>query len=144
MKREAPAVPALEHVSLQVQQGEYLAILGHNGSGKSTLARHCNALLTPDSGHVLVAGLDTRNRDKQRTIRDMVGMIFQNPDNQIIATVVEDDVAWSLAVRGLPSALIEARVASVMEAVGISHLSGEPPDRLSGGQRPRMALAVVM
>jgi energy-coupling factor transport system ATP-binding protein len=144
MKREAPSVPALEHVSLQVQQGEYLAILGHNGSGKSTLARHCNALLTPDSGRVLVAGFDTRDRDKQRTIRDMVGMIFQNPDNQIIATVVEDDVAWSLAVRGLPASLITERVTAVMEAVGILDLRGKPPHRLSGGQRQRLAIAGVL
>jgi len=132
MKRETPSVPALDHVSLQVQQGEYLAILGHNGSGKSTLARHCNALLTPDSGRVLVAGLDTCDREKQRTIRDMVGMIFQNPDNQIIATVVEDDVAWALAVRGLPASLIRERVTAVMEAVGILDLRGKPPHRLSG------------
>ena len=144
MKREAPSVPALEHVSLQVQQGEYLAILGHNGSGKSTLARHCNALLTPDSGRVLVAGLDTRDRDKQRTIRDMVGMIFQNPDNQIIATVVEDDVAWALAVRGLPASLIAERVTAVMEAVSILDLRGKPPHRLSGGQRQRLAIAGVL
>ncbi len=143
-KGEAQPVPALKDVALQVHAGEYLAILGHNGSGKSTLARHCNALLTPDSGRVLVGGLDTRDRDKQRTIRDMVGMIFQNPDNQIIATVVEDDVAWSLAVRGLPSALIEERVASVMEAVGISHLRGKPPHLLSGGQRQRLAIAGVL
>lgn len=143
-KGEEQFVPALKDVALQIHAGEYLAILGHNGSGKSTLARHCNALLTPDSGRVLVGGLDTRDRDKQRTIRDMVGMIFQNPDNQIIATVVEDDVAWSLAVRGLPAPLIEERVASVMEAVGISHLRGKPPHRLSGGQRQRVAIAGVL
>ena len=143
-KGEEQLVPALKDVALQIHAGEYLAILGHNGSGKSTLARHCNALLTPDSGRVLVGGLDTRDRDKQRTIRDMVGMIFQNPDNQIIATVVEDDVAWSLAVRGLPAPLIEERVASVMEAVGISHLRGKPPHRLSGGQRQRVAIAGVL
>src|SRR5205807_4454988 len=103
-KAQLPA--ALQNVSLQVQQGEYLVILGHNGSGKSTLARHCNALLTPDSGRVLVAGLDTREQAGQRAIRDMVGMIFQHPDNQIIATVVEDDVAWALTMRGLPAPLI--------------------------------------
>ena len=143
-KGEGLPVPALKDVTLQIHAGEYVAILGHNGSGKSTLARHCNALLTPDSGRVLVGGLDTRDRDKQRTIRDMVGMIFQNPDNQIIATVVEDDVAWSLAVRGLPAPLIEERVASVMEAVGISHLRGKPPHRLSGGQRQRLAIAGVL
>src|SRR3989442_2136768 len=84
--------PALDHVSLRVQRGEYLVLLGHNGSGKSTLARHCNALLVPDSGRVLVDGLDTSDKAAWRMIRDKVGMIFQNPDNQIIATVVEDDV----------------------------------------------------
>src|SRR5438132_9246111 len=103
-KAQLPA--ALQNVSLQIQPGEYLAVLGHNGSGKSTLARHCNALLIPDSGRVLVKGLDTSNKADQRAIRDCVGMIFQNPDNQIIATVVEDDVAWALAVRGLPVNLI--------------------------------------
>src|SRR2546429_10008312 len=83
--------PALQNVSLQIQQGEYVVLLGHNGSGKSTLARHCNALLVPDSGRVLVNGLDTRNVTKQRAVRDCVGMIFQNPDIQIFATIVEDE-----------------------------------------------------
>ncbi len=100
------SIPALQDVNLQVQQGEYLVLLGHNGSGKSTLARHCNALLTPESGYVLVAGLITSEQANQRKIRDLIGMIFQNPDNQIIATVVEDDVAWALTVRGLPIPLI--------------------------------------
>src|SRR5205085_11852510 len=121
-KAQLPA--ALQNVSLQVQQGEYLVVLGHNGSGKSTLARHCNALLLPDSGQVLVARMDTHDKTKQRAIRDMVGMIFQNPDNQIIATIVEDDVAWALTVRGLAAALIHERVDNAMEAVGISHLQG--------------------
>ncbi len=136
--------PALQDVSLSVHQGEYLVLLGHNGSGKSTLARHCNALLTPDSGRVLVAGFDTSEKTHQRAVRDMVGMIFQNPDNQVIATVVEDDVAWSLAVRGLPSSLINERVTSAMESVSISHLRGLPPHRLSGGQRQRLAIAGVL
>jgi len=138
------AVSALQNVSLQIQQGEYVALLGHNGSGKSTLARHCNALLVPDSGRVLVNGLDTSDVTKQRAVRDCVGMIFQNPDNQIIATIVEDDVAWTLAVRGLPAAHIRERVEAAMEAVGIAHLRKMPPHKLSGGQRQRLAIAGVL
>lgn len=141
---EIQPITALQDVSLQVQEGEYLVLLGHNGSGKSTLARNCNALLTPTSGRVLVAGLDTSEKANQRTIRDMVGMIFQNPDNQIIATVVEDDIAWALTVRGIPLSLINERVSSAMEAVGIAHLRGLPPHRLSGGQRQRLAIAGVL
>jgi energy-coupling factor transport system ATP-binding protein len=141
---EIQPITALQDVSLQVQQGEYLVLLGHNGSGKSTLARNCNALLTPTSGRVLVAGLDTSEKANQRTIRDMVGMIFQNPDNQIIATVVEDDIAWALTMRGVPLSLINERVSSTMEAVGIAHLRGLPPHQLSGGQRQRLAIAGVL
>jgi energy-coupling factor transport system ATP-binding protein len=143
-KGESQTIPALLGVSLRVQQGEYLVILGHNGSGKSTLACHCNALLLPDSGRVLVSGIDTRDTLKQRTIRESVGIILQNPDNQIIATIVEDDVAWALAVRGLPAALIHERVESAMEAVGIAHLRQQPPHKLSGGQRQRLAIAGVL
>ncbi len=136
--------PALDALSLQIRQGEYVAVLGHNGSGKSTLARHCNALLLPDSGRVLASGMDTRDKGLQRTIRDSVGIIFQNPDNQIIATVVEDDVAWALTMRGLPAPLIRERVSTVLEAVGIAHLRKHPPHRLSGGQRQRVAIAGVL
>ncbi len=106
----------LREVDLRVMQGEYVVLLGHNGSGKSTLARHCNALLLPDSGRVLIDGQDSRDVAKQRRIRESVGMIFQNPDNQIIATVVEDDIAWALTVRGLAVDIIRERVATVMEA----------------------------
>src|SRR2546430_5792829 len=119
-KSKAQSPKALQDVSLQIQPGEYLAVLGHNGSGKSTLARHCNALLIPDSGRVLVKGLDTSNKADQRAIRDCVGMIFQNPDNQIIATVVEDDVAWALAVPGLPVDLIPGGVGEGLDAGGLS------------------------
>ena len=141
--RYAPAQPvvALREVSLQVAHGEYVALLGHNGSGKSTLARLCNALLVPQSGRVLVAGLDTRMLANHRAIRDRVGMIFQNPDNQIIATVVEDDVAWALAARALPADLIRERVGWALAAVGIADLGGRAPHKLSGGQRQRLAIA---
>lgn len=143
-KGEGQPIYALRDVSLQVYQGEYLVLLGHNGSGKSTLARHCNALLTPTSGCVLVNGRDTSEKDQQRPIRDTVGMIFHNPDNQIIATVVEDDVAWALTVRGLPAAYIAERVAFAMAAVGITDLRKLPPHKLSGGQRQRLAIAGVL
>jgi len=146
MKANSPAqsLKALQNVSLQIQPGEFLAVLGHNGSGKSTLAQHCNALLIPNTGHVLVAGLDTSDKILHHAIRDCVGMIFQNPDNQIIATVVEDDVAWALAVRGLPATLIAERVEQAMTAVGISHLRKLPPHRLSGGQKQRLAIDGVL
>lgn len=141
---EVQPVLALRDVSLQIWPGEYVVLLGHNGSGKSTLARHCNALLLPDSGRVLVAGLDTRDEASQRAVRDHVGMILQNPDNQIIATIVKDDVAWGLAVRGLSASLIHERVAEALSAVGIAHLSTFPPHKLSGGQRQRLAIAGIL
>lgn len=136
--------PALQDVSLQIQPGEYVVLLGHNGSGKSTLARHCNALLLPDSGDVIIDGMNTRNSQQQRAIRECVGMIFQNPDNQIIATIVEDDIAWALTVRGLPVALIRERVENAMAAVGITALRRNPPHQLSGGQRQRLAIAGIL
>src|SRR5260370_7970582 len=103
---EVASIPALQDVNLQVQQGEYLVLLGHNGSGKSTLARHCNALLTPESGYVLVAGLDTSEQANQRKIRDLIGMIFQNPDNKIIATALKNDLALPLPSPDLPLPLL--------------------------------------
>jgi energy-coupling factor transport system ATP-binding protein len=139
-----PGRPALQDVSLEIQRGEYVVLLGHNGSGKSTLARHCNALLLPDSGSVTVNGLDTRDETQWRTIREAVGMIFQNPDNQIIATVVEDDIAWALTVRGLPVQLIRERVEEATAAVHISELRRYPPHRLSGGQKQRVAVASIL
>jgi energy-coupling factor transport system ATP-binding protein len=144
--RSMPAQPvmALRDLSLRIAPGEYVALLGHNGSGKSTLARLCNGLLAPQSGRVLVAGLDTRVPAHHRAIRDRVGMIFQNPDNQIIATVVEDDVAWALAARGLPVNLIRERVGWALAAVGIADLGGWAPHKLSGGQRQRLAIAGVL
>jgi energy-coupling factor transport system ATP-binding protein len=142
--RGVQPVLALQDVSLQIWPGEYIVILGHNGSGKSTLARHCNALVVPDRGRVLVDGLDTRDEASQRAIRDRVGMILQNPDNQIIATIVQDDVAWGLAVRGMPAPLIRERVSWALSAVDIAHLHLLPPHKLSGGQRQRLAIAGVL
>jgi len=141
---EATPQPVLRDVSLQIQASDYVAVLGHNGSGKSTLARLCNALLVPNEGRVLVDGLDTHNVPERRPIRDMVGMIFQNPDNQIIATIVEDDIAWSLSVRGYARPLIAERVETALSAVGISSLRQLPPQRLSGGQRQRVAIAGIL
>jgi energy-coupling factor transport system ATP-binding protein len=144
VKGEGQTSLVLQDISLRIAQGEYLAVLGHNGSGKSTLARHCNALLVPSKGRVLVNGHDTSDKSQQRIICDTVGMIFQNPDNQIIATVVEDDVAWALTVRGFSRTLIAERVEFAMEAVDITHLRQLPPHQLSGGQRQRLAIAGVL
>jgi energy-coupling factor transport system ATP-binding protein len=143
-KESAASALALNDVSLQARQGEYIVLLGHNGSGKSTLARQCNALLIPTSGRALIAGLDSAEQGNWRTIRETVGMIFQNPDNQIIATVVEDDVAWALTVRGIPAQEIKQRVAWALQAVGIAHLRGMSPGTLSGGQKQRLAIAGVL
>jgi energy-coupling factor transport system ATP-binding protein len=136
--------PALRQLNLSIQEGEYLVLLGHNGSGKSTLARHCNALLLPTQGRVLVGGRDTRQEQWHRAMRETVGMIFQYPDNQIIATIVEDDVAWGLSVRGLPADEIAMRVATALEVVGLEHLRQQSPQHLSGGQRQRLAIAGVL
>jgi ABC-type cobalt transport system, ATPase component len=140
----AVASPVLRDLSLQIQQGEYVVILGHNGCGKSTLARHCNALLLPDQGRVLISGVDTSDVARQPMIRASVGMIFQNPDNQLIATVVEDDVAWSLTVLGYPADEIRKRVNEALEVVGITALRSLPPHKLSGGQRQRVAIAGIL
>ena len=140
----ASSAPALDAVSLQVAPGEYVALLGHNGSGKSTLARLLNGLLVPEAGHVRVLGHDTRNRVRRQFVRERVGMIFSDPDSQIIATVVADDVAWGLAARGLPREVIASRVDAALEAVGLTDARGRAPQELSGGQRQRLAIAGVL
>lgn len=136
-----PVRLALDGVDLEVRRGEFLAILGMNGSGKSTLARHLNALLLPRAGRVLVDGLDTREERNLWAIRDRVGMVFQNPDNQIVAAVVEEDVAFGPENQGLPPAEIRARVAEALEAVGMSEHRERSPHLLSGGQKQRVAIA---
>jgi energy-coupling factor transport system ATP-binding protein len=133
--------PAVRDVSLRVEQGEYIALLGHNGSGKSTLARVIGGLAAPEHGIVTIAGLDVTAGDSRGRVRELIGMIFSDPDNQIIATVVEDDVAWGLAARGLPLAETRARSATALAAVGLSEAAGRAPWELSGGQRQRLAIA---
>ncbi|WP_374713674.1 energy-coupling factor transporter ATPase [Symbiobacterium terraclitae] len=138
---DRPVALALDGVDAEVYRGEFLAVLGMNGSGKSTLARHLNALLLPRSGRVLVDGLDTRAEQNLWPIRDRVGMVFQNPDNQIVAAVVEEDVAFGPENQGLPPAEIRARVAEALESVGMTAHRERSPHLLSGGQKQRVAIA---
>ena len=138
------ALPALNGVDLTVEQGEYLAIIGPNGSGKSTLARHINALLIPDSGNVWVDGQNTREEDAVWEIRRAVGMVFQNPDNQIVATTVEEDVAFGLENLGVPGSSIRLRVKEALELVGLEQYGRHAPHFLSGGQKQRLAIAGTM
>jgi energy-coupling factor transport system ATP-binding protein len=135
---------ALNNVSLQIDQGEFVAVIGHNGSGKSTLAKHLNALLTPSSGRVLVQGLDTRDNKLVWQIRQIVGMVFQNPDNQLVATVVEEDVAFGPENLALPPQEIRLRVEEALQAVGMTEFKLRPPHLLSGGQKQRVAIAGIL
>jgi len=134
-------VPALRGIDLEIHPGEYAAIVGANGSGKSTLARHLNALLLPTAGRVWVKGMDTRDHRHLRAIRQTVAMVFQNPENQIVATVVEEDVAFGPENLGVPEAELRARVEWAMEVTGITPLRARSPYHLSGGQKQRLALA---
>ncbi|MGZ3714754.1 MAG: ATP-binding cassette domain-containing protein [Ktedonobacterales bacterium] len=136
--------PALDDITLTVKRGEYVALLGHNGSGKSTLARLLNGLRLPSRGRILVGGDDTRLPEARGRIREQVGMIFSDPDNQIVATIVEDDVAWGLAARGRPRTEIAHRVDAALAAVGLTSMHARPPYELSGGQRQRLAIAGVL
>ena len=131
----------MENISFTVVQGEFIAILGINGSGKSTLAKHLNAILLPTGGSCKIAGMDTKDPDNLWNIRQEVGMVFQNPDNQIIAAVVEDDVAFGPENLGVPSKEIEKRVAEALEAVGMTEYRKFAPNLLSGGQKQRVAIA---
>lgn len=138
------AVVGLKDVNLTVSPGEFLVILGHNGSGKSTLAKHLNALLLPTEGDVVVAGINTRDAERVWDIRQRVGMIFQNPDNQIVATVVEEDVAFALENLGLASTEIRRRVDEALDLVDMSGYARHEPHLLSGGQKQRVAIAGVL
>ncbi|MBR4182894.1 MAG: energy-coupling factor transporter ATPase, partial [Lachnospiraceae bacterium] len=135
---------ALDHVDLDVSPGEFIAILGHNGSGKSTLAKNINALLRLSGGTLYVDGKDVRDASKILEIRKSAGMIFQNPDNQIIASVVEEDVAFGPENLGVPTEEIKRRVHESLDSVGMSAYSRKSPDRLSGGQKQKVAIAGVL
>ncbi|MCI2106007.1 MAG: energy-coupling factor transporter ATPase [Intestinimonas sp.] len=136
--------PVLTDVSLEIADGSFVAVLGHNGSGKSTLAKHMNAILLPTGGKVYVDGLDTSNEDLLLDVRRTVGMVFQNPDNQIVANVVEEDVAFAPENLGIPSAEIRQRVDEALAAVGMSEFATHAPHLLSGGQKQRVAIAGVI
>lgn len=135
---------ALKNVSLEIKKGEMLAIVGHNGSGKSTLAKHLNALLLPTEGSVTIEGMDTRESADTLNIRKKVGMVFQNPDNQMVTTIVEEDVAFGPENLGVPPKEIRKRVDDALDAVGMTEYAGTAPHMLSGGQKQRVAIAGML
>lgn len=135
---------ALGGVSLEIPQGQFVAVLGHNGSGKSTLAKHLNAILLPTGGKVYVEGLDTSNENNLNDIRKLLGMVFQNPDNQIVATVVEEDVAFGPENLGIEPEEIRKRVDFALETVGMTAFRDSQPHNLSGGQKQRVSIAGII
>lgn len=135
---------ALNGIDLSIGRGEFVAVLGHNGSGKSTLAGHFNAIRLPSGGKVYVDQMDTSDENKLYDIRKTCAMVFQNPDNQIVATVVEEDVAFALENMGLPPMEIRRRVDEALKAVGMYEYRGHAPHKLSGGQKQRVAIAGVI
>ena len=138
------AKPALDGITLDVQKGEYVAILGANGCGKSTLAKHFNAILLPESGRVLVEGMPTSDEKNLLALRQKVGMVFQNPDNQLVATVVEEDVAFAAENLGVEPHEMRRRVDEAMQLAGIYAYKDKAPHKLSGGQKQRVAIAGVL
>ena len=138
------AKPALDGITLDIQKGEYVAILGANGCGKSTLAKHFNAILLPESGRVLVEGMPTSDEKNLLALRQKVGMVFQNPDNQIVATVVEEDVAFAAENLGVEPHEMRRRVDEAMQLAGIYAYKDKAPHKLSGGQKQRVAIAGVL
>lgn len=135
---------ALDHVDLEVEPGQFIAILGHNGSGKSTLAKHINALLSPSEGDLWVDGLDVSEEENVMPVRRTAGMVFQNPDNQIVASVVEEDVGFGPENIGVPTGEIWDRVNRSLKAVGMTKYRTHSPNKLSGGQKQRVAIAGVV
>ena len=135
---------AIDEVDIDVKEGQFIAILGHNGSGKSTLAKHINAILVPTEGTVWVNGLDTKDPSELWNVRQSAGMVFQNPDNQIIGTVVEEDVGFGPENLGVPTDEIWQRVEESLKAVGMLEYRHHSPNKLSGGQKQRVAIAGVV
>ena len=141
---EGVAPTVLDDVSLSIEEGSFVAVLGHNGSGKSTFAKHLNAVLLPCGGAVYVDGMDTRDEKLLLEIRRRTGMVFQNPDNQIVANVVEEDVAFGPENLGVPTAEIRRRVDDALAAVGMEQFASHAPHLLSGGQKQRIAIAGIL
>nr|WP_330394729.1 energy-coupling factor transporter ATPase [Lachnoclostridium sp. An131] len=142
--REKETIRAVDGVSFEVEKGDFVAILGHNGSGKSTLAKHINALLTPSEGTLWVDGMDTSDEERLWDVRQSAGMVFQNPDNQIIGTIVEEDVGFGPENMGVPTKEIWERVEESLKAVNMLKYRHHSPNRLSGGQKQRVAIAGVV
>lgn len=143
-REEGPAILALKELNLNIPQGQFVAILGRNGSGKSTLAKHFNAILLPSGGSVTVLGIPTKDEGRIYDIRQNVGMVFQNPDNQIVATIVEEDVAFALENLGVEPAEIRCRVDEALKTVNMFEYRRHAPHQLSGGQKQRVAIAGVI
>ena len=135
---------AIDDLSLEVKQGEFVAIIGHNGSGKSTLSKNLNAILVPTQGDIYIDGMNTKDESKLWNIRQTAGMVFQNPDNQIVATIVEEDVAFGPENLGVEPTLIRERVEDALKSVGIYELKDRQPHLLSGGQKQRVAIAGII
>lgn len=141
---KTPPKQVLNGISLDIKKGEFVAVLGHNGSGKSTIAKHMNAILLPTGGKVYAVGIDTQDEDKLFNIRQHVGMVFQNPDNQIVATIVEEDVAFALENLGVEPNEMRERVDDALKSVGMYDYREHAPHQLSGGQKQRVAIAGII
>ena len=144
VRAEEENVLVLNDINISIHEGEFVAVLGHNGSGKSTLAKHFNAVLLPTGGKVLVDGIDTAQPDRVFDIRQRIGMVFQNPDNQIVATIVEEDVAFALENLGIEPAEIRKRVDDALKKVDMYEFKEHAPHQLSGGQKQRVAIAGII
>ena len=141
---DTPLPLAIKNIDLDIKEGEFVAVLGHNGSGKSTLAKLSNAIIMPESGKIYVKGMDTSDESLEYEIRQTVGVVFQNPDNQIVATIVEEDVAFGPENLGIPPKEIRSRVDNALKAVGMYEYRFHEPHKLSGGQKQRVAIAGIM